>query len=544
MNALVTDQLGRIRRLFGDERVATIFQSKFGRRIRFGMYTSRTPYPGEPNSKKAAAQIKPLFEKFYLKLDERSVLKRQLEEKGRWPKKDLPGFYGEPGSNWDRRLKTQPNDTELFTRHEMQRECPDILITNYSMLEYMLLRPIERTIFDQTKAWLDEHEDNYLTLVLDEAHMYRGTGGAEVAMLIRRLMARLEIPRERLRCILTSASMGKDSAAQIDALKFAGELTGLKQGRKPGFELITGKLAPLAAAAPASAEQTTALAEFSLNDFVRFGENKPRALDAVRVVALKLGWDTTGVTADTLADWLYAQLPTLPVANLLVSEATAAAKEFSVLAATVFPKADAHTAAKATEALLSLANFARSTATDKVFLPARLHLFFRGLQGFYACINPNCAHRHDTSRRSLLGALWHEPRETCKCGSRVYELLTHRDCGIEYLRGYISSRGRPEYLFHEKESPVGISELQNQGALARNPPAGRRPASSPVPADAGGLDRHQVRRAHVAASHRSRRLPPRACGDPQPRQSTRRIRSTAARSAAGAGVRAKPRSWT
>lgn len=465
MNALVTDQLGRIRRLFGDERVAALFQSKFGRRIRFGMYTSRTPYPGEPSGKKAAAQIKPLFEKFYLKLDQQPALKRQLEEKGRWPKKDLHGFYGEPGSNWGRRLRTQPGDTELFTRHEMQRECPDILITNYSMLEYMLLRPIERTIFDQTKAWLDEHEDNYLTLVLDEAHMYRGTGGAEVAMLIRRLMARLGISRERMRCILTSASMGRDSSAQIDALKFADELTGLKEGRKPGFEMITGKFAQLAAAAPALPEQTAALAEFRLNDFLRFGEDKPRALDAVSELAPKLGWDSTGATTDTLADWLYTQLSKLPVANLLVGEAASGAKEFSVLAGTVFPKGTADTAAKATEALLSLASFARSAAKDKVFLPARLHLFFRGLQGFYACINPNCVHRQETSHRTLLGTLWTEPRETCKCGSRVYELLTHRDCGIEYLRGYISSLGRPEYFFHEKESPVGISELQNQARL-------------------------------------------------------------------------------
>ena len=72
-----------------------------------------------------------------------------------------------------------------------------------------MLRPIERRIFEQTKDWLAAHKDNQLTLVLDEAHLYRGTGGAEVAMLIRRLMARLGISRDKLRCILTSASMGK-----------------------------------------------------------------------------------------------------------------------------------------------------------------------------------------------------------------------------------------------------------------------------------------------------------------------------------------------
>ncbi|CAD6554502.1 RNA helicase [Escherichia coli] len=90
-----------------------------------------------------------------------------------------------------------------MTRHEIQNRCPELLITNYSMLEYMLMRPIERNIFEQTKEWLKADEMNELILVLDEAHMYRGAGGAEIALLIRRLCALLDIPRERMRCILT-----------------------------------------------------------------------------------------------------------------------------------------------------------------------------------------------------------------------------------------------------------------------------------------------------------------------------------------------------
>ena len=46
MNALVSDQTSRLRRLFGDERMAGLFETRWGRRPRFGMYTSRTPYPG------------------------------------------------------------------------------------------------------------------------------------------------------------------------------------------------------------------------------------------------------------------------------------------------------------------------------------------------------------------------------------------------------------------------------------------------------------------------------------------------------------------
>ena len=79
--------------------------------------------------------------------------------------------------SYKKRLQTQSGDRELLIRHEMQESAPDLLITNYSMLEYMLMRPLERTIFDQTAKWLSQDEDNEFVLVLDEAHMYRGAGG-------------------------------------------------------------------------------------------------------------------------------------------------------------------------------------------------------------------------------------------------------------------------------------------------------------------------------------------------------------------------------
>ena len=52
----------------------------------------------------------------------------------------------------------------------MQQFCPDILITNYSMLEYTLLRPIEAKIWNDTRKWLHEKEENRLLFIIDEAH--------------------------------------------------------------------------------------------------------------------------------------------------------------------------------------------------------------------------------------------------------------------------------------------------------------------------------------------------------------------------------------
>lgn len=91
-------------------------------------------------------------------------------------------------------------------RKEIQQTPPHILLTNYVMLELMLVRPEEHTFVDATTAGIQY-------LVIDELHMYRGRQGADVALLIRRLKKRCGNPE--LQCIGTSATMvaGKETNA-------------------------------------------------------------------------------------------------------------------------------------------------------------------------------------------------------------------------------------------------------------------------------------------------------------------------------------------
>lgn len=109
-------------------------------------------------------------------------------------------------------------DAELVTRFEMQQFCPDILITNYSMLEYMLLRTRENKIWEDTKDWLKADPANKLLFIIDEAHMYRGSSGGEVSLLIRRLFHRLGIDLNRVQFILTTASMPNNDEADKQAV--------------------------------------------------------------------------------------------------------------------------------------------------------------------------------------------------------------------------------------------------------------------------------------------------------------------------------------
>ena len=113
---------------------------------------------------------------------------------------------------------------ELVFREEMRQSPPHILLTNYSMLEYLLIRPDDSPLFDNGGGI------HWQFIVLDEAHQYRGARGMEMGMLIRRVKQRLrDGGRQRpFRCIATSAtitSSQRDEDRQAVA-EFASELFG------------------------------------------------------------------------------------------------------------------------------------------------------------------------------------------------------------------------------------------------------------------------------------------------------------------------------
>lgn len=113
---------------------------------------------------------------------------------------------------------------ELVFRNEMRKKPPHILLTNYSMLEYLLIRPADSELFD------GERGRHWQFIVLDEAHQYRGTKGMEMGMLVRRLKQRLQAGgREHpFRCIATSAtiSSSKEKKDKKTVAQFANTLFG------------------------------------------------------------------------------------------------------------------------------------------------------------------------------------------------------------------------------------------------------------------------------------------------------------------------------
>ena len=109
----------------------------------------------------------------------------------------------------------------LITRREtMRQNPPDILLTNYKMLDYLLLRG------DDLPLWSSNQPDTLQYLVVDEMHTFDGAQGSDLALLIRRLKHRLQMPENHLTCVGSSATLGSGEEAVKDLVKYAETIFG------------------------------------------------------------------------------------------------------------------------------------------------------------------------------------------------------------------------------------------------------------------------------------------------------------------------------
>ena len=167
-NALVEDQVSRIRR-------AMLSSTEQGApKLFFGRYTGATigsgPRPQDLNDRRVRETAGEL---------------QSIES-------ELAAL--DPGAAATLRPQfSDPLCGEMLTRWDMVPHPPDILVTNTTMLNVMLMRDVEEPIFQATAAWLAAEAARAFTLVVDELHSYRGTQGTEVSLVVRNLLRRLGI---------------------------------------------------------------------------------------------------------------------------------------------------------------------------------------------------------------------------------------------------------------------------------------------------------------------------------------------------------------
>lgn len=437
MNALVSDQVSRLRKLIGDPNNVFLdtFHKTCGsntRRPKFGMYTGRTPYPGENINVDQDKQLAKTLSRMITPRNEKDkIFLKKLQQDGKIPAKSDLNLFLE-------RLKKSEhipneNDAELITRFEMQKFCPDILITNYSMLEYMLIRPRENKIWDDTRKWLNLSRDNKLLFIIDEAHMYKGSSGGEVALLIRRLMHKLGINRDKVQFILTSASMPNETEDDLlKVLNFARDLTASHE--KQLFSFLRGEEIKI-----------DNLIKYDI-PFERFIESKSENFednDSIRLSELNSFW--TGIPGSNAPfestfeayEWLYNNLSFYRPFNLLLKITRGKPLSLNELSKLIFSKEDEELALTALSTLLAIAPLAKNKK-NAVLFPARMHMLFRGISGVYACSNENCPSGHMEKNLKLGEIFLTDGNFVCPhCNSVVYELYNDRRCGALFFKGYI-----------------------------------------------------------------------------------------------------------
>ncbi|MFE6229377.1 DEAD/DEAH box helicase [Cellulosimicrobium sp. NPDC057862] len=358
-NALVEDQMSRLRR------TARRIQDAGGPALWFGRYTSAAPGGTTlPSSTGTHSRLATVAEEMRKLVDEYDSLAAADAS--------ITDFLSDP-----RRV-------ELLTRWDMVRTPPDILVTNYSMLNIMLMRQMEEPIFEATRRWLEADRSRKFTLVVDELHLYRGTQGSEVALILRNLLLRIGLAADspQLRVIGTSASLDADKGEYLE--QFFGV-------PRASFEQISGAPRTVDVTLPvrlddALSGRSSASLEAILASACRDGDAPPRATSLEDIETRAFGEGTGGLE-------------------------------------------------RVTRALEKIVESPSSNA-----IPFRAHYFMRTMRGMWACSDPECTEVPGEGRSVPgVGRLFARPARQCACGSRVLELLYCGNCGDASLGGHVLS---------------------------------------------------------------------------------------------------------
>ena len=455
MNALVADQIGRLRRMLGDpdDKFIRAFRQVAGiraRRPQFGMYTGRTPYAGpEPKRDHDKALAESLSH--LLPDGEDDEYYRQLLKNGKIPaKKNLSEFINKIKAG---EHIASDEDAEMVTRFEMQKCCPDILITNYSMMEYLMIRHREDSIWDSTRQHYMDHPEEKLLFIIDEAHMYRGSAGGEVALQIHRLMSRLGIGRDRIQFILTTASMPHESAGDDAAVQqFAGDLTGTLHPEE--FVYLYGH--------KGKREENQCiqlscdiLAEVDIN---RLESDEKSRLEELNRFSKQAFGSGPFASAEQAGLWLYDHLPNYAPFQQMMEACRGNAVAMDELAEKIFPGQEC--ALQALDTMLTIAPMAHDQ-NGNVLFPARMHMLFRGFTGVYACMNPDCEKGNEHNGLKLGEVFLNDRHLVCShCRSRVYELHTDRRCGALFLHGFVSDVHGRQFLWQNKGAFIDKDKMK------------------------------------------------------------------------------------
>ncbi len=318
-----------------------------------------------------------------------------------------------------------PLKNELISREQMRASPPHILLTNYAMLEFLLLRPSDHVFFDgkYAKFW---H-----FIVLDEAHTYNGAKGIEMAMLLRRLKDRVGIGEGgKLQCIATSATLSSEESEIPRIASFASQLFGEKFNEQ---DVITATRKNLASN---NIHTFKSFWKPQASVYSLWCEQSKKEFEHVEWETIKRKSVQLGVPENDIKNaisqakqsgkysvFLYEVLANDGRVIRLKEELEKGPCTFDALAKLLFDEND-----EPEERLVELINLtvqAKHHAEDSPLLPAKYHYFVRATEGAYISFMPE--------RKLFITR--HEEIDGGDKKYKVFEMAVCRQCGSLFLVG-------------------------------------------------------------------------------------------------------------
>ena len=332
----------------------------------------------------------------------------------------------------------EPLQNELISRQQMQQTPPHLLLTNYAMLEYLLLRPSDSPLFD------GETGQYWKFIVLDEAHVYDGAQGTEIAMLLRRLQERVcrKSPKT-LQAIATSATLGDESPENLQKIvEFVSRLFNLSFEWYPEDpnrqDVVLGKRKPESELGSVWGSGTDQLYNeaASLAESWRQGQKPslPTGLPGVpQDIVLQAAKAAQSDREQAVPKYLYHVLRGDKRLHSLRQALREKPYKFNEISKMIFGGLPKERAESSLANLVSSAILARETPQSAPLLPARYHIFIRALEGAFVCLNAQAPEHQGPNPKPIL---FLKRQKFCPhCGSRVFEIANCTRCGATYLIG-------------------------------------------------------------------------------------------------------------
>ncbi|WP_307880268.1 DEAD/DEAH box helicase [Acinetobacter seifertii] len=317
-----------------------------------------------------------------------------------------------PESESSKRTLQKEHPYQVLSRELMRKSPAPILVTNGTMLEYIMVRQIDAPIIEKSRA-----KKSLRWIVLDEAHSYVGSQAAELALQLRRVLEVFGVEAKEVRFVATSATIA-DSNAEQQLKTYLSQLAGIDESQ---IEVIGGQRA-VPQLKIESHQNKLSLKELAeIDGDLEVSAKRFQALEsnqtarAIREIIVQQGAES------------YKPFTSLEIKDKLNAEYAISVDQVEIIS------------------WIDLLTNTKAHEKEEAFLKVRAHFLQRITHGLWSCINPNCDQKEGTTLKKWpYGNVYATCEQKCKCESPVLELTFCKECNSPHLLGQLvdSTNGR------------------------------------------------------------------------------------------------------